>query len=142
MNTTSSPDRVSQSDLVEGIKVIDIDTHLSEPLDLWTSRATPKYRDRVPQMRMLDGKWTWTIDRDRSLGVGSASSVIYRDGSKAAGIGLGWIPFVLETLDYSLVEAGARRLNRLSMSPIEYFRRQMYASFCACRPPTVSRRAS
>jgi predicted TIM-barrel fold metal-dependent hydrolase len=86
MSTTSSPDRVSQSDLVQGIKVIDIDTHLSEPLDLWTSRATPKYRDRVPQMRMLDGKLTWTIDGNRSMGVGSASSVIYRDGSKAAGI--------------------------------------------------------
>ena len=39
------------ADLVQGIKVIDVDTHLSEPLDLWTSRATPKYRDRVPQMR-------------------------------------------------------------------------------------------
>ena len=86
MDTTASPDRVSESALVQGIKVIDIDTHLSEPLDLWTSRATPTYRDRVPQMRMLDGKWTWTIDGDRSLGVGSASSVIYRDGSTAAGI--------------------------------------------------------
>ena len=79
-------ERSSDADLVGGIKVIDIDTHISEPLDLWTSRATPKYRDRVPQMRMLDGKWTWTIDGDRSMGVGSASSVIYRDGSKAAGI--------------------------------------------------------
>jgi hypothetical protein len=36
MDTSSSPDRVSQSDLVEGIKVIDVDTHLSEPLDLST----------------------------------------------------------------------------------------------------------
>ena len=44
------------------------------------------YRDRVPQMRMLDGQWTWTIDGDRSMGVGSAASVIYRDGTKAAGI--------------------------------------------------------
>jgi len=86
MNASSTTERVADADVVQGIKVIDVDTHLSEPLDLWTSRATPKYRDRVPQMRMLDGKRVWTIDGDRSMGVGSASSVIYRDGSKAAGI--------------------------------------------------------
>jgi len=86
MNASSTTERVANADVVQGIKVIDVDTHLSEPLDLWTSRATPKYRDRVPQMRMLDGKRVWTIDGDRSMGVGSASSVIYRDGSKAAGI--------------------------------------------------------
>jgi predicted TIM-barrel fold metal-dependent hydrolase len=86
MSASSSAEHVSDAEFTRGIKVIDIDSHLSEPLDLWTSRATPKYRDRVPQMRMLDGQWVWTIDRDRSMGVGSASSVIYRDGSKAAGI--------------------------------------------------------
>ena len=72
MDNDSTSERVSDADLTEGIKVIDVDTHISEPLDLWTSRATPKYRDRVPQMRMLDGKWVWTIDGDRSMGVGSA----------------------------------------------------------------------
>ena len=86
MSTHANSNPESVADLTEGIRVIDIDSHLSEPLDLWTSRATPKYRDRVPQMRVLDGKLTWTIDGDRSMGVGSASSVIYRDGSKAAGI--------------------------------------------------------
>ncbi|MEY2434173.1 MAG: hypothetical protein QOC92_3898, partial [Acidimicrobiaceae bacterium] len=30
-----------------GLKIIDSDSHYSEPYDLWTSRATPKYRDRV-----------------------------------------------------------------------------------------------
>ena len=86
--TRAEPASQSPSDaaVAHGIKVIDVDTHLSEPLDLWTSRATPKYRDRVPQMRVLDGKWVWTIDGNRSMGVGSASSVIYRDGRKAAGI--------------------------------------------------------
>jgi predicted TIM-barrel fold metal-dependent hydrolase len=86
MDASSTAKHAPDADLARGIKVIDIDSHLSEPLDLWTSRATPKYKDRVPQMRMLDGKWVWTIDRDRSMGVGSASSVIYRDGTKAAGI--------------------------------------------------------
>ena len=71
---STSAQQASAADLVRGIKVIDIDSHLSEPLDLWTSRATPKYRDRVPQMRTLDGQWVWTIDGNRSMGVGSASS--------------------------------------------------------------------
>jgi uncharacterized protein len=30
---------------------------------------------------------------------------------------------------HSLAESGARRLKKLSLSPIEYFRRQIYASF-------------
>ena len=37
-------------------------------------------------MRTLDGQWVWTIDGNRSMGVGSASSVVYRNGTKAAGI--------------------------------------------------------
>jgi predicted TIM-barrel fold metal-dependent hydrolase len=76
----------SAAELVKGIKVIDVDTHISEPFDLWTSRAPARYRERVPQMRELDGRLTWTIDGNRSLGVGSASSVVYKDGSKADGV--------------------------------------------------------
>lgn len=70
----------------QGIKVIDVDTHYSEPMDLWTRRAPAKYRDRVPQMKQTDGRFVWTIDGDRSMGVGSASSVILADGSKADGM--------------------------------------------------------
>jgi predicted TIM-barrel fold metal-dependent hydrolase len=65
-----------------GIKVIDADTHISEWDDLWTSRATPKFKDRVPQKRMIDGKLTWTIDGTRSLGTGSPMSAVRHDGSK------------------------------------------------------------
>ena len=59
MDAISTSERASDVDVMQGIKVIDVDTHLTEPLDLWTSRATPKYHDRVPQMRMLDGQWVW-----------------------------------------------------------------------------------
>ena len=69
-----------------GIKIIDVDTHWSEPADLWTSRATPKYRDRVPQKKPLDGTMTWTIDGDISMGLSSASSVVHESGRKAEGI--------------------------------------------------------
>jgi predicted TIM-barrel fold metal-dependent hydrolase len=73
-----------EGDAIYGdIKVIDVDTHISEPYDLWTSRASPKYRDRVPQMRRTDGRLVWTIDGDVSMGLASAASVVRRDGMKA-----------------------------------------------------------
>ena len=41
MLDTVTPGRAA-AELVKGIKVIDVDTHLSEPHDLWTSRAPAK----------------------------------------------------------------------------------------------------
>jgi len=77
----------SAAELVKGIKVIDVDTHLSEPHDLWTSRAPAKWKDRVPQVRPdADGKLRWVIDGERSLGVGSACSVVRSDGRQAEGV--------------------------------------------------------
>ncbi|HEV2363904.1 MAG TPA: amidohydrolase family protein [Caulobacteraceae bacterium] len=70
-----------------GIKVIDVDTHFSEPLDLWTSRASAKWRERVPQMKPgADGRRVWTIDGDVSMGIPCAASVIAPDGGKTAGL--------------------------------------------------------
>ena len=46
----------------EGLTIIDADTHLTEPHDLWTARAPAAYRDRVPQVRDVDGKPTWVVD--------------------------------------------------------------------------------
>jgi predicted TIM-barrel fold metal-dependent hydrolase len=70
-----------------GVKVIDVDTHFSEPLDLWTSRAPASYRDRVPQMKRLSGgQLVWTIEGDISMGIPCASSVIAGDGGKARGL--------------------------------------------------------
>jgi predicted TIM-barrel fold metal-dependent hydrolase len=87
MSETLSAEKTDVRGLIGGIKVIDVDTHISEPLDLWTSRAPAKWRDRVPQMRkQADGKWLWTIDGDRSMGVGSAASVVHADGRKADGV--------------------------------------------------------
>jgi len=76
----------SVSSLTKDIKIIDVDTHFTEPLDLWTSRAPAKYKDRVPQMKMTDGEWVWTIDGRWSMGVGHASSVVHKDGHKAEGM--------------------------------------------------------
>jgi predicted TIM-barrel fold metal-dependent hydrolase len=64
-------------------KIIDADTHLTEPHDLWTSRAPASVRDRVPQVKMLDGQMSWVIDGNQSIGTGAhPNSAILKDGSK------------------------------------------------------------
>ena len=43
--------------------------------------------------------------------------------------GAGWVPFILEALDYEMAENAPRLRNEtLSMSPSEYFKRQIYAT--------------
>jgi predicted TIM-barrel fold metal-dependent hydrolase len=74
-----------QRDPLAGLKVIDVDTHLSEPPDLWTSRAPPGWKDRLPQMAMVDGERRWVIDGDKILGLRGAASVIRKDGVKDKG---------------------------------------------------------
>jgi len=76
--------------LFEGISVIDVDTHYSEPHDLWTSRAPAALKDRVPQVKVVDpatGQKSWFIDGDKSIGFGAtAVSTIRPDGSRSRGI--------------------------------------------------------
>ncbi len=42
--------------------------------------------------------------------------------------GAGWIPFILEALDYELTENARMARSRLPLTPTEYFRRQIYAT--------------
>ena len=41
--------------------------------------------------------------------------------------GVGWIPFVLEAVDYSYLEGREDRTGEWELMPSEYFRRQVYA---------------
>ena len=43
--------------------------------------------------------------------------------------GVGWIPFILETLDYEMSENAPRELAALQKAPSEYFRSNLYATF-------------
>jgi uncharacterized protein len=43
--------------------------------------------------------------------------------------GVGWIPFILETLDYEMFENAPDDLAKLAKSPSEYFRSNFYATF-------------
>ncbi|MCU0309769.1 MAG: amidohydrolase [Acidimicrobiales bacterium] len=43
--------------------------------------------------------------------------------------GVGWIPFILETLDYEMGENAPDELEKFEKPPSEYFRTNMYATF-------------
>jgi predicted TIM-barrel fold metal-dependent hydrolase len=43
--------------------------------------------------------------------------------------GIGWIPFILETLDYEMAENAPRELAKMSKPPSEYFKSNIYATF-------------
>lgn len=73
--------------LASGSRVIDVDTHLSEPHDLWTSRAPSAYVDRVPRVLPINGALCWVADDDVRLGPATASAVIDREGEKVLGAG-------------------------------------------------------
>lgn len=65
------------------IKVIDADTHLTEPWDLWTSRAPASIRDRVPQVKLYEGRMSWVIDGNQSIGTGAhPNSAVLKEGGK------------------------------------------------------------
>ena len=61
--------------------IVDADSHWSEPPDLFTSRATPEYRDRVPRVEEVDGELKWVFD-GHVVGRFSAAGVVGRDGKK------------------------------------------------------------
>ncbi len=71
---------------LSGIKVIDVDTHWSEPPDLWTSRAPAKFKDIVPQIHEKDGARWWFID-GKPFGKVQHASSIRKDGEKVLGMG-------------------------------------------------------
>ena len=43
--------------------------------------------------------------------------------------GIGWIPFILETLDYEMAENAPAELAMLKKPPSEYFRSNLFATF-------------
>lgn len=95
---------LSYEPVFPGISVIDCDAHYTEPPDLWTSRAPASLRDRVPQMRRVDGRDIWYVDDDVPLGpVGLC--VVSKGGTKV----LGRLHLDrLDTLDEAAYDPGAR----------------------------------
>ncbi len=79
--TTATLDR---GDSKTKLKIIDADTHLSEPHDLWIKHAPATLRDRVPQIKEYQGRISWVIDGDKPIGFGgSLCSAVRKDRTKA-----------------------------------------------------------
>jgi predicted TIM-barrel fold metal-dependent hydrolase len=68
--------------MLDPVKVIDADTHLTERHDLWTSRAPAAFRDRVPHVTEVDGSATWVVEDNVLLGRAGAGGVIDSHGVK------------------------------------------------------------
>lgn len=69
----------------EDIRVVDMDSHYTEPPDLWTSRAPAKYRDVVPHVKtMPDGSEAWFVNGNVPFGP-LGFTVVRDDGSKKYG---------------------------------------------------------
>lgn len=66
---------------LDGLRVIDADTHLTEAHDLWTKRAPAKYAERVPSVKVIDGRPMWVVD-GVEMGFAGGGGVIDRQGGK------------------------------------------------------------
>ena len=59
--------------------LIDVDAHITESPDTWTSRVAAKFRDRVPHVRRVDGKDVWFIDGQVASPVGPTAPAGWRE---------------------------------------------------------------
>ena len=105
------------ADILDGIKIIDTDAHLTERHDLWTSRVPAAYQDLVPHVKMANGKPRWFVNRDVSLRGAGPDSVIRR-GSEAEKVpGVAFNEFTIDDVHESSYDTGARvaALDRLGI---------------------------
>ena len=69
--------------LFAGIKIVDCDTHFTEPADLWISHAPAGMKDKMPHVRRIDNADQWFVG-DRHFG-SIGGNVIAKDRNKLLG---------------------------------------------------------
>jgi predicted TIM-barrel fold metal-dependent hydrolase len=69
--------------LFEGIKIVDADTHFTEPADLWTANAPAGMKAKMPHVRRIDGADQWYVG-DKHFG-SLGGNVIAKDKNKLLG---------------------------------------------------------
>jgi predicted TIM-barrel fold metal-dependent hydrolase len=127
-------DEVDES--MRGIKIIDVDTHLTEPADLWTSRAprnlvnrvprvvvakdlTPEMKEQVAQLGTtgpVERAPMWVVDENQVLGPAGAGSVINRNNEKVKGsVFLQW-PLDESSLAASYIAPRVAMMDQLGIS--------------------------
>lgn len=74
----------SQSEVLKSVKVIDADTHYTEPHDLWTAQVPEKFKKLMPHVVKGDnGRDMWLFAGDKVLSTRStAASAILPNGEK------------------------------------------------------------
>jgi len=75
------------TDLFDRFRVIDVDTHLTEPPDVWTARVPGPLRDKVPHIERHDGQDAWFADGNR-IGAPGYYSMAGFDGVLPASVPL------------------------------------------------------
>src|SRR5688572_30618566 len=69
------------SNAVQGLRVVDADSHMTERHDLFTERAPKGYEDRVPHVERIDGVDMWVIE-GKTFGKAGSGGTIDHDGKK------------------------------------------------------------
>jgi predicted TIM-barrel fold metal-dependent hydrolase len=69
--------------LFNGIKIVDCDTHFTEPKDLWTANAPAGMKDKMPHVRRIDDADRWFVG-DKDFG-SIGGNVIAKDKNKLLG---------------------------------------------------------
>ena len=67
--------------LAEGLRVVDVDSHMTERHDLFTERAPKGYEDKVPHVEVVDGHEMWVIV-GKTFGKAGSGGTIDHDGKK------------------------------------------------------------
>jgi predicted TIM-barrel fold metal-dependent hydrolase len=82
--TTMTDTPTSLKEVVGDAKVIDNDTHYTEPPDLWSSRAPGKFKDKMPYMKTVNGQSLWFVEGDKPWGM-VGTTVVGTGGEKFRG---------------------------------------------------------
>ena len=63
-----APHRTGLDPALASIRIVDCDTHFTEPPDIFTSRAPAHLKDKVPCQKVHDGVTRWFVG-DRDFGI-------------------------------------------------------------------------
>ena len=70
----------AQTPIFEKYNVIDIDTHVTEPPDVWEGRVAKRWGDRVPHIQRVGELDLWMVG-DLPIGMPGAYSAAGHDGT-------------------------------------------------------------
>ena len=69
--------------LFAGIRIVDCDTHFTEPKDLWTANAPAGLKEKMPHVRRIDGADQWFVGDKHFGSIGG--NVIAKNKNKLLG---------------------------------------------------------